>query len=146
MTTRHPLRLWPWHKPSPVGLRQGNLTCCDTTPLTQQSGDCSPPANAIATDLPCPDKRETVVLTAREIDSLPYKTFLFSYEHRGHRWSFTICATSPEDARSRLHRLPLARYDGELMQTIPATVANGLLVRFICWLGNVVRLIKMTLQ
>ncbi len=48
-----------------------------------------------------------------------WPTFLFSYEYEGSNWSFQIKAQSIGDARARLAKLALARYDGVLDEIIP---------------------------
>ena len=54
------------------------------------------------------------------MDSLQkFRTYLFSYQHNGANWAFDIKATSPEDARVRLAKIAQARFDGELMASIP---------------------------
>jgi len=51
----------------------------------------------------------------------PYKRYIFSYYHNGHWWSIVIPAPDLDDARARLAKLSLARYDGELFLEIPLT-------------------------
>jgi len=46
-------------------------------------------------------------------------------------------ATSMEDARLRLHRLPMSRYLGELVAKVPA--GGGAMVRLTCWVRNLIR-------
>lgn len=65
-----------------------------------------------------------------------YPRYLFSYYHNHAWWSLVIPATSEEDARERLNKLPLARLDGILEMEIPALPGVGLLVRFLCWWRN----------
>jgi hypothetical protein len=48
-----------------------------------------------------------------------YATYLFSYTHNNSWWCFEIMATSPEDAQARVDALRHARYDGEIVATIP---------------------------
>ena len=59
----------------------------------------------------------------------PTKKFLFSYYHDGCWWSLTIDAYDQQDARERLQKLPLAKYDGQLIMTVPLT--PGLLPRLL---------------
>jgi hypothetical protein len=62
-----------------------------------------------------------------------YHRYLFSYYHNNSWWSLVIPATSEEDARTRLNKLPLARLDGTLVMEIPAIPGAGLFVRLVCW-------------
>jgi hypothetical protein len=64
-----------------------------------------------------------------------YKTHLFSYRHGGSEWTLEIKARDAREARERLKALPLARYDGELIATIPAGI--GPLMKMAVWLRNV---------
>jgi hypothetical protein len=65
-----------------------------------------------------------------------WTTYLFSYYHDGAWWSIEIPAVSREDAETRLQKMPRARYDGELVMTIPAGPGAGLFCRFWTWLMN----------
>ena len=49
----------------------------------------------------------------------PFKTYLFSYNHDGARWAFDIQAKDAADARRRLASIAFAKYDGELVASIP---------------------------
>lgn len=62
-----------------------------------------------------------------------FKTYLFSYNHEGASWSFEIKARDQEDAMARLARLPFARYDGELMLSIPVGPAGPWLALIRLW-------------
>ncbi len=71
------------------------------------------------------------------MDDEKYETYLFSYHHDGREWSFDIKAKSMDDARDRVRKLPMARYDGVLVAKIPAGLAGaGWFVRLWCWLRN----------
>jgi len=48
-----------------------------------------------------------------------FKTYLFSYTHNGKKWGFELPATSQEDAQLRLSKIARARFDGELVASIP---------------------------
>lgn len=50
-----------------------------------------------------------------------FRTYLFSYNYEGARWSFEIKARDPADAKARVARFMFASYDGELKASIPAT-------------------------
>lgn len=60
------------------------------------------------------------------------KTFLFSYYHDGVLWGIEIKAYDEADAKARIAKMPLARYDGELMFTIP--VAPSWAYRLSSWI------------
>ena len=64
-----------------------------------------------------------------------FTTYLFSYHHNGARWGIEIPATSPEDAKARLSKIALAKFDGELVMTIPVPVTK----RFVEWLRELAR-------
>jgi hypothetical protein len=68
----------------------------------------------------------------------PYHRYLFSYYRNNSWWSLVIPATSEEDARERLNKLPLARLNGTLGMEIPALPGAGLFVRVACWWRNLV--------
>jgi len=63
-----------------------------------------------------------------------WETYLFEYNHDGYTWCFEIKASSPEDARERLNKLPYANYLGTLQAKIP--VELGIFVQIFCWLKN----------
>lgn len=63
-----------------------------------------------------------------------YRTYLFRYFHEGAWWQVEMTATSPDDARARMQKLPLAQLDGELVAKLPASA--GLIARAFCWLNN----------
>jgi hypothetical protein len=48
------------------------------------------------------------------------KLHSFTYTHDGAEWALRIMASSPEDARARIGRLTWARYDGEVVASVPA--------------------------
>jgi hypothetical protein len=66
-----------------------------------------------------------------------YKTHLFTYRHDGAEWTLEIKARDIRDAKERLKALPLARYDGELITKVPASL--GPLMQMAVWLRNVCR-------
>lgn len=66
--------------------------------------------------------------------SKTFKEYGFEYDHQGSAWCFSIHATSLEDARQRLHRLPLARHLGEIVLKVPA--GGGWFVKLLCWSRN----------
>lgn len=61
-----------------------------------------------------------------------YKTYLFSYYHKGSWWSLEIQAESEEDAKERVQKLPWAKYDGVLMMVLPCSW----MARLMCRIGN----------
>jgi len=62
------------------------------------------------------------------------REFLFTYRFAEAEWGITIFAADPAEAREKIKAVGLARYNGELMARIPASVpAAGLLTRAICW-------------
>jgi hypothetical protein len=65
-----------------------------------------------------------------------YHRYLFSYYHNNAWWSLVIPATSEDDARERINKLPLARLDGTLEMEIPAVPGIGHFVRIACWWKN----------
>ena len=67
-----------------------------------------------------------------------YKTHLFSYRYGGAEWTLEIKARDAQEARERVKALPLARYDGQLIATVPHSA--GPLVRLAVWLRNVCKL------
>lgn len=50
------------------------------------------------------------------------RSFLFSYEHRGARYSLTIPAASEAEAHLRLATMAAADFDGEVKLTVPIAV------------------------
>jgi hypothetical protein len=65
-----------------------------------------------------------------------FQQYLFRYFHAGSWWSFTIHATSEEDARERLALLNRAQLDGVVQLTIPAIQGTTWLANLICWWKN----------
>lgn len=63
-----------------------------------------------------------------------WKTYLFEYQHEGTRWSIEIPASSEEDARERLLKLPDAQYRGVVQMKL--RVELGIFARLLCWLHN----------
>lgn len=68
------------------------------------------------------------------MSSSVFKTHLFTYRHNGAEWTLEIKAQNARDARERLKTLPLARYDGELIAKVPASL--GPLTKTVTWLRN----------
>lgn len=62
-----------------------------------------------------------------------FTTFLFSYHHNGSRWGIEIPATSQQDAMARLSKIALAKFDGELVMTIPVPANQRLIDRILGW-------------
>lgn len=62
--------------------------------------------------------------------------FLFSYDWEGKEYAFDICARSEQEARERLKRLPLARYDGQGHGGPIPLSRGGFLVPLIAWWKN----------
>lgn len=50
------------------------------------------------------------------------RSYLFSYEFRGARYSLTIPAASAAEAHFRLARMASADFDGEVKLTVPLAV------------------------
>jgi hypothetical protein len=65
-----------------------------------------------------------------------YREFLFNYRFGGEEWGFVVKATSAAEARSRLSAMTMARYEGEVRETIPARPGAGLYVRVLTWWRN----------
>lgn len=63
-----------------------------------------------------------------------YRTHLFSYRYGGAEWTLEIKARDAREAQERVKALPFARYDGELIAKVPATV--GPLMKAAVWLRN----------
>lgn len=53
------------------------------------------------------------------------KTFLYSYNFHGARWSFDVPAGSKEEAEHRLVAMSSAQYDGEIGTVIPAMESHA---------------------
>ena len=70
-------------------------------------------------------------------DNDEFKTYLVSYHHEGAQWNLELPARSYEDARARLEKLPLARIDGELVMSIPASL--GFIARLTAAFRNALR-------
>jgi hypothetical protein len=62
------------------------------------------------------------------------REFLFRYHWDGKEWGTSLFAADEAEAREKIRAQGMARFDGELMARIPATVpAAGLITRLICW-------------
>ncbi|MCC4116361.1 hypothetical protein LLG90_13455 [Aromatoleum toluclasticum] len=66
-----------------------------------------------------------------------FKTYLFTYRHRGAFWSMEVKATSPADAKERVSKMACAVYDGELVMKIAEPL--GALARVVVWMRNLVQ-------
>jgi hypothetical protein len=62
------------------------------------------------------------------------QTHLFAYSFDGSRWVLEIQASSAEEAKERLKRVPYATYTGEVIAKLPATL--GPLGIIAVWLRN----------
>lgn len=51
--------------------------------------------------------------------SRDFSEFLFEYDHDGATWGITVIARDADDARARMQRMSLARYQGELVARVP---------------------------
>jgi len=62
------------------------------------------------------------------------REFLFTYRFGGSEWGTSVFAADPAEAKEKIKAMALARYDGELMVRIPATVPGAsIITRFVCW-------------
>jgi hypothetical protein len=69
-----------------------------------------------------------------------FSLHVFSYDMDGSSWSITVIATSEAEARSRLARAAVGRFDGDNAQEVPAYLPGaGLYVRVVTWLRNALR-------
>lgn len=65
------------------------------------------------------------------------REFLFTYRFDGKEWGTSVFANSPAEAKEKIKAVALARYDGELMARIPASLpAAGALTRLAVWWKN----------
>jgi hypothetical protein len=65
------------------------------------------------------------------------REFLFTYRFDGKEWGISIFAADAAEAREKIKAVGMARFGGELMARIPASLpAAGSLARFICWWRN----------
>jgi hypothetical protein len=62
------------------------------------------------------------------------KKFLFSYRYQGDEYSFDIPAETQKEAEFRLKQMQTAKYDGEVMATVPAEL--GWLAKLVVWWKN----------
>lgn len=46
------------------------------------------------------------------------KIYAFDYEHEGATWAIRFAASSPDDARARLHKIASAKFGGEVVAGI----------------------------
>lgn len=65
--------------------------------------------------------------------------FSFSYDWDGKEYAFDMCARSEQEAKDRIKRLPLARYDGQVDGGPIPFSRGGFLVPLICWWRNLGR-------
>jgi hypothetical protein len=68
------------------------------------------------------------------------KRYLFHYRYDGKEFGFDVPADSLDEAKGRVKAMTLARYEGELVATIPDAPGVGLLVRLITWVRNALNL------
>ncbi|MDO9381844.1 MAG: hypothetical protein Q7T86_03180 [Hyphomicrobiaceae bacterium] len=76
------------------------------------------------------------VKPAAVIDGVAWYDYSFSYDWEGHKYGFEICARSEDEARARLKRLPLARFEGACMRIAYRGPWTHLTVRVMCWWMN----------
>lgn len=62
-----------------------------------------------------------------------FQTYLFTYRHNGADWVLPIKASSPQDAKSRLAKIAMARYDGVAVARASIPIFTGL-PRLLNWL------------
>ena len=62
------------------------------------------------------------------------KTYLFSYNYDDAEWGIEVQAVNKEDARMRVSRMALARYDGEL--ALKVSTHSGMIPRLIVFIMN----------
>jgi hypothetical protein len=65
------------------------------------------------------------------------QTHLFTYRYDNARWTIEIFASSEQEARERLARIPYATYDGVVLAKLPATL--GVFGKIAVYLKNAVR-------
>lgn len=63
-----------------------------------------------------------------------FREYSFTYSHDGAEWALRIHATSPEDAKARIAKLSWARYDGEVVASVPYEL--GLFARMTVMVRN----------
>lgn len=65
------------------------------------------------------------------------REFLFTYHFGGKQWGTSVFASSPSEAREKIKAVGMARYDGELVATIPAAIPGaGWFTSIFCWWKN----------
>lgn len=65
------------------------------------------------------------------------REYLFTYHFAGKSWGTSVFASSPQEAREKIKAVGMARYDGELFATIPASIpGSSWYVRLFCWWQN----------
>lgn len=68
---------------------------------------------------------------------VPWWNFMFSYDWEGASYTFDICARSEDEAKARLKRLPLARFDGIMHgNPIPVNAVTRRTVPLTVWWRN----------
>ncbi len=62
------------------------------------------------------------------------REYLFNYRFGGAEWGIIIHARDPDEAREKIKAVGMARYEGEMIAKIPASIpGSGLLLRLLCW-------------
>lgn len=76
---------------------------------------------------------------AMVIDGEPWWHFHFSYTFEGKEYAFDIPARSAAEAKARLSKIALARYDGQGDGGPIHVGRGGFLVPLICWWRNLTK-------
>jgi hypothetical protein len=74
------------------------------------------------------------------MNSNRFKRYLFSYDHAGSSWGIELQAESEEDAKARMAKMCWARFDGEIVCTLPATL--GPFGRLASWVRNSIQIAR----
>lgn len=62
--------------------------------------------------------------------------YTFSYTFGGSRWTASVWANSPEEAKRKIRAQATAVYDGEVVMKLPLPVKASWLNRLINWIKN----------
>ncbi len=62
------------------------------------------------------------------------REFLFEYRYAGVTWCISMFANDATEAREKIKAVGMARYQGEVHQTISGGSLLGLRLRFVVWL------------
>lgn len=62
--------------------------------------------------------------------------YTFSYVFSGRKWSASVWADSPEEAKRKIRAQAAAVYDGEVVMKLPLPVKASWLNRLINWIKN----------